>query len=174
MFIFLFVVFVHVFACCVSVIVSPLMFLKSLYIALIRSQLVHGSQFWRPSGVHSDCDGDFGWTPSPSCALLGKPSPRELALKTIPYVPSSYSADLPSPCGGGMPPSGYTASQPSLLSERFSLTLMFIYLIDSLIILYCMRTYTLCITLFVQKKKQVCIYIAIWYATTPDNQTHVP
>ena len=57
-------------------------------------------------------------TPSSSFAHWGRPSPRESAPWTRQLkprsAPNSSSTELLSPCGGGMPSNGFTASQLSL------------------------------------------------------------
>ena len=57
-------------------------------------------------------------TPSSSFAHWGRPSPRESASWTRQLTPrsapNSSSTGLLSPCGGGMPSNGFTASQLSL------------------------------------------------------------
>ena len=57
-------------------------------------------------------------TPSSSFAHWGRPSPRESAPWTRQLTPrsapNSSSTELLSPCGGGMPSNGFTASQLSL------------------------------------------------------------
>ena len=52
-------------------------------------------------------------TLSPPSALSGRPLLRGSAPKTPPPAPSISSTESPSPCGGGTPAFGCTASQPS-------------------------------------------------------------
>ena len=82
-------------------------------------------------------------TPSSSFAHWGRPSPRESAPWTRQLkprsAPNSSSTELLSPCGGGMPPNGFTASQLSLPQRtalfNFSLFSFFLYLFPVLYIL---------------------------------------
>ena len=52
-------------------------------------------------------------TLSPPSALSGRPLLRGSAPKTPPPAPSISYTESPSPCGGGTPAFGCTASQPS-------------------------------------------------------------
>ena len=81
---------------------------------------------YQPAGPSEWSSSHLSWrlwgvwlkTPSSSFAHWGRPSPRESAPWTRQLkprsAPNSSSTELLSPCGGGMPSNGFTASQLSL------------------------------------------------------------
>ena len=77
-----------------------------------------GPSEWSSSRLSWRLWGVWLKTPSSSFAHWGRPSPRESAPWTRQLTPrsapNSSSTELLSPCGGGMPSNGFTASQLSL------------------------------------------------------------
>ena len=77
-----------------------------------------GPSEWSSSRLSWRLWGVWLKTPSSSFAHWGRPSPRESAPWTRQLkprsAPNSSSTELLSPCGGGVPPNGFTASQLSL------------------------------------------------------------
>ena len=97
-----------------------------------------GPSEWSSSRLSWRLWGVWLKTPSSSFAHWGRPSPRESAPWTRQLkprsAPNSSSTELLSPCGGGMPPNGFTASQLSL-PQRTALFPFFLYLFPVLYIL---------------------------------------
>ena len=97
-----------------------------------------GPSEWSSSRLSWRLWGVWLKTPSSFFSHWGRPSPRESAPWTCQLTPrsapNSSSTELLSPCGGGMPSNGFTASQLSLPQRTALFNSSFFPLLTSCIV----------------------------------------